>query len=558
MKKIEWFKLTELPTWKRNKTAAGRFYLISPFIGCVPILSAIVKLLIVCSPLKTFLNDRKFRNSTRKSPKTKKPHHAQRKQPAFEVSRDVRHDSSSQSSSAENGEPQTPCPYYTDAQATSIPRIATTDVPLSSQSDIPMDPHFAHLLSALATSATSAAKPTDHESNPPSTAETNRPSKELTTPVPASASTIASMASPDSVLSAKQPISPLVSEVHLTAAGSHSMYHSGASTHLSVPSSRRAVRSQDLHQALNGKGSDYLRFPPPSEPHVFKPALSSQGGPVGFATSSRPFTSRLPSNAGISPYLTRPSRPATPSADRIKHIALLEAASAESARLMHAYKTAAANGVPINIRDNFKYPVTPGLVAGSSLAPQFSDTCSNNVNSSLHPLVLDSDFSNSRQVDNDIFYASYPSSTHFQAPPVPTLHKEALGYLGSSTLHPPPSGSVNQSQTVHGSHLSSNSPHLSIPRSQVAGSHSGIPSALKAVHPKLVQQEMVGSTLDQFSRKISHIPSSAVQLPQQRPASNTLLSILNNARNSSGATNTTPFIATSGGGSARPTLHYKP
>ncbi|PFH54466.1 hypothetical protein AMATHDRAFT_134154 [Amanita thiersii Skay4041] len=31
--KIEWFKLTDLPTWKRNKAAPGKFYLISPFIG---------------------------------------------------------------------------------------------------------------------------------------------------------------------------------------------------------------------------------------------------------------------------------------------------------------------------------------------------------------------------------------------------------------------------------------------------------------------------------------------------------------------------------------------
>ncbi|KAF8974041.1 Dcp2, box A domain-containing protein [Flammula alnicola] len=31
--KIEWFKLTDLPTWKRNKESSSRFYLISPFIA---------------------------------------------------------------------------------------------------------------------------------------------------------------------------------------------------------------------------------------------------------------------------------------------------------------------------------------------------------------------------------------------------------------------------------------------------------------------------------------------------------------------------------------------
>ena len=30
--KIEWFKLTDLPTWKRSKASLGKFYLISPFI----------------------------------------------------------------------------------------------------------------------------------------------------------------------------------------------------------------------------------------------------------------------------------------------------------------------------------------------------------------------------------------------------------------------------------------------------------------------------------------------------------------------------------------------
>ncbi len=31
--KISWFKLTDLPTWKRNKAVPGKFYLITPFIG---------------------------------------------------------------------------------------------------------------------------------------------------------------------------------------------------------------------------------------------------------------------------------------------------------------------------------------------------------------------------------------------------------------------------------------------------------------------------------------------------------------------------------------------
>lgn len=35
--KIEWFKLTDLPSWKRNskQMSSSKFYLITPFIGCV-------------------------------------------------------------------------------------------------------------------------------------------------------------------------------------------------------------------------------------------------------------------------------------------------------------------------------------------------------------------------------------------------------------------------------------------------------------------------------------------------------------------------------------------
>jgi hypothetical protein len=36
--RIEWFKLVDLPTWKRNKAAPGKFYLISPFIGSVTLI----------------------------------------------------------------------------------------------------------------------------------------------------------------------------------------------------------------------------------------------------------------------------------------------------------------------------------------------------------------------------------------------------------------------------------------------------------------------------------------------------------------------------------------
>ena len=31
--KIDWFKLSDLPTWKKSGSSSGKFYLISPFIA---------------------------------------------------------------------------------------------------------------------------------------------------------------------------------------------------------------------------------------------------------------------------------------------------------------------------------------------------------------------------------------------------------------------------------------------------------------------------------------------------------------------------------------------
>ncbi|KAK2461923.1 hypothetical protein APHAL10511_006386 [Amanita phalloides] len=131
--KIEWFKLTDLPTWKRNKAAAGKFYLISPFIG----------------PLKAFINEHKPRG-VRKKPKTPSPYHSPN---------ESAQESSSQSSSADNGDPQTPSPQYSAATVNSGVRVKglKSDAPRVS-----MDPHFARLLSSLTLSASTSSKESDN------------------------------------------------------------------------------------------------------------------------------------------------------------------------------------------------------------------------------------------------------------------------------------------------------------------------------------------------------------------------------------------------------------
>ncbi|KAF8745628.1 hypothetical protein AX14_006943 [Amanita brunnescens Koide BX004] len=130
--KIEWFKLTDLPTWKRSKAPLGKFYLISPFIG----------------PLKAFINERKSRG-IRKKAKISPPYHSPN---------ESAQESSSQSSSADNGDPQTPSPQYSAATVNSGPRIMEerSEVPMES-----MDPHFARLLSSLTLSASTSSREPD-------------------------------------------------------------------------------------------------------------------------------------------------------------------------------------------------------------------------------------------------------------------------------------------------------------------------------------------------------------------------------------------------------------
>ncbi|KAI8995654.1 DCP2-domain-containing protein [Trametes punicea] len=155
--KIAWFRLSDLPTWKRNKPVPGKFYLISPFIG----------------PLKAFIHDRKPRNLRRKALKGQHVRVYEEVQvsseedgaASVEESPSSLVDSnaqelSSQSSSADNGEPHTPSPQYSAARV----HQPTFDVGDNASVENPvanilntesLDPHFANLLNSLTRSAAS-------------------------------------------------------------------------------------------------------------------------------------------------------------------------------------------------------------------------------------------------------------------------------------------------------------------------------------------------------------------------------------------------------------------
>ncbi|KAI0778210.1 Dcp2, box A domain-containing protein, partial [Trametes elegans] len=167
--KISWFKLSELPTWRRNKTAPGKFYLISPFIG----------------PLKQFIHDRKPRNMPRKAPRpqvtqaVEETHGSSEEDgvasleqsPASLVDSNAQ-ELSSQSSTADNGEPHTPSPQYSAARVHETTFDAGDDASvdnpivhaLNAES---LDPHFANLLNSLTRSAASLSVESQNKSTMP-------------------------------------------------------------------------------------------------------------------------------------------------------------------------------------------------------------------------------------------------------------------------------------------------------------------------------------------------------------------------------------------------------
>ncbi|KAG6813799.1 hypothetical protein H0H92_007211 [Tricholoma furcatifolium] len=262
--KIEWFRLADLPTWKRNKTATGRFYLIAPFIGS----------------LKAFINANKPR-ALRKTPKLKKA------QPVAICSEPVQstaandryYEYTSQPSSAENGEPHSPSAIYSKSSTGQTSRVTNES----------MDPHLAHLMSALVSSASTMD---------------NKP--EVLSDPGLSVSKVPRMSS---------------------------------------------ERSETLAQPVEKM--------PELHPSHDKPSnlLTSSTVEVAPSTASSPLAT------GVLSFQGMPAAAAATNSPR--YIALLDAVSEESARLRESYKTAAANGLPINVNDNFKHPTNPTTASQS-------------------------------------------------------------------------------------------------------------------------------------------------------------------------------------------------
>ncbi|KAJ7487590.1 Dcp2, box A domain-containing protein, partial [Mycena galericulata] len=321
--KIEWFKLTDLPTWKRNKAAPGKFYLISPFIGA----------------LKAFINERKPRAQPRKGPKLKKPiqngaNHTRKDPPPHVPYHDATQESSSQSSSVDNGDPHTPSPQYSTAAPNHVVHDGFAQSAIDSES---LDPHFARLLSSLSLSAAAAAASGKEAVDPPLSIKTSESVPEPSTPVPVTASSSGS----------QQPLPPAAN---------------------SDWSSSAPPQSQLQPQSLQPRTSFQSPSPLILSPRANGAPLAGSDPPASATSPTHSLASlralgsrRTSSTADISPYLARSSE-VPGSAKRLKQLALLESVADESARMLSHRSPPPGNARPAMNNGTPHYPLPPASV----------------------------------------------------------------------------------------------------------------------------------------------------------------------------------------------------
>ncbi|KAH7883576.1 DCP2-domain-containing protein [Phlebopus sp. FC_14] len=297
--RIEWFKLTDLPTWKRNRASPGKFYLISPFIAA----------------LKAFITARKPRALDARGRKVT---------PYVDGSRGAQESSSS---SADNGEPQTPSPQYSEAVPANSGIVAREAVDDKIESTESMDPHFARLLNSL---SLSAAKAVDHKTNSQSSLS------QLGHKASDNATARSTKSSPSNCMRTLD-WSTRAADYALEVSQSPTPAKLSAVIH-ELPKPAHLVGSTSVSGA-----SKLPSFPPFGIPTDSSPPLSaahpltslltaSSSGSLGplrkHALSSR----RSSSTADISPYLSRPTEvPA--SGKRLKQLALLETVVDESSKM---------------------------------------------------------------------------------------------------------------------------------------------------------------------------------------------------------------------------------
>lgn len=302
--------------------------------------------------LKSFINERKPPALVRKPPMKSRSTvvsqavHVRQKQtpasfslPSLDAYLDpTAQESSSQSSSADNGDPHTPSPQYSESIANEPIVTAHLDDSMSTDA---MDPNLARLLTSLSLSANVSIDYNDDTKHNVDAILTTAPPAPAT-PIPAPVSTASPHLPQDRIdwsSHVPKPLSERPAETLQTPSPNHQDSQPIGTRPLPKSTRTSSRLSQVPPSALSlGSRPNGTRTPSdnrqrPSTPPSATLSTASVITSVSSASSARkPSSRRTSSTADISPYLARPSEIPT-SGKRLKQLALLETVADESARL---------------------------------------------------------------------------------------------------------------------------------------------------------------------------------------------------------------------------------
>jgi mRNA-decapping enzyme subunit 2 len=272
-------------------------------------------------PLKTFINEHKPRKSSRRSQRSKDIRPKQELPDESDVSAAESHscppahldgsaqESGSQTSSADNGGPQTPSPLYSEPVVAHVEVAQATESSAVDSSGV--DPHFARLLSALTLSA-KANGTGDERFDVPTTNTAILPSTAV-----------------GDARRSPQIRTTFASKTVVVAGDLAATVHPRPSSKLSKQSAT-AVNFNDTNFLGHSSSSSHVPPPPPGSLSTTTLGLSTSPSP----NAKSPAHSRRSSmvTADLSPYLSRPAG-IPMNGKRLRQLALLEAVADESARM---------------------------------------------------------------------------------------------------------------------------------------------------------------------------------------------------------------------------------
>ena len=389
------------------------------------------------SPLKSFINEHKPRKSSRRTPRAKDTRPKQefpdesdasvaefntRPTPHLDTSTQ---ESSSQTSSADNGDPQTPSPLYSEALASHVDVAQATEI--NGFDTKAVDPHFARLLNALTSSANANGSDVGKIDNAPlASAGPLPPSVPLAT-----GEVLALHGSPQA----------------RTVPASIDVAGGSISAVLPRPSPKpsKQVSLYDSSRRTNGTSP---------RGHKSSPSLGSLSAAMSELSTSQSPSAKSPQlrgtstiTADLSPYLARPAGIPI-NGKRLKQLALLEAVADESSRTTPA---PAMCPTPLQMSPGqgpapVHAPLPPNIAMPHNFT-NLSSMYSNTHGPYLHPVPQTGHF-NPPTPDNAFIVRPRTSNSFCPPPSHPPRpfnsrgsmnQAQLLGVL-SGTSHPLPSG----------------------------------------------------------------------------------------------------------------------